>query len=129
MSVPTIQGATRKTSLNLPIWDLSCQYYIQVIHKRDFFIWPCLKTKVLESVEEEIVFMGKCKLLIQKAQFPEKKCYIVVTSRNLYILQFGEILDCYAIKRIENVVFSKKKEQLSICIFQEEPVIMKVNQK
>jgi len=115
LSVPTIQGTTRKQSINLPIWDLSCHYYLQ--------------TKVLESLEEEIVFFGKCKLLIQKAQFPEKKCFMAVTSRNLYIFQYGEILDCYAIKRIENLVFSKKKEQLSISIFQDEPVVMKVNQK
>ena len=47
--MPTIQGATRKTSLNLPIWDLSSQYYLQVIHKETVYViksadqsaWKC----------------------------------------------------------------------------------------
>ena len=85
--------------------------------------------KVIENFEEDVVLLSKCKLMKEKPNFPEKKCFIAITSKHIYIFQYNEILECHPIKRIEMLSYNKKKEQLMIQLFREEPILLKVTQR
>lgn len=76
-----------------------------------------------------MVLLTKCKFIMEKSKFSEKACYLAITSRYIYTFQYNEILECYPIKKMERMQYSKKREQLRLYLGRDDVICLKVNQR